>query len=183
MRIGIVGGTGGMGEGFALRWCAKHDVVVGSREAQKAVEAAANYTKAAEQAYGSGTMAGSINGDDNISFKMDPHRPPATGEKVKAMVELDRLNPHRGSATNAMALFLTVNTSGVTLLATGVFVMRRELGSHDPGIIFFTSLFATSCSTIVGTLMCLFLQRFFPAPPATDPIDTSAVSRQATTAR
>ncbi len=67
MKIGIVGGTGGMGEGFALRWCVKHDVIVGSREAQKAQEAAANYANAAKQAYGS-TMAGSITGDDNISL-------------------------------------------------------------------------------------------------------------------
>lgn len=71
MRIGIVGGTGGMGEGFALRWCVRHDVVVGSREAQKAVEAAANYTAAAEQAYGPGKIAGSITGNDNISLAKD----------------------------------------------------------------------------------------------------------------
>lgn len=98
----------------------------------------------------------------------------ATPFGIKAMHELEKLNPHKGTATDAMALFLTINTSGVTLLATGVFVIRRELGSHDPGIIFFTTLFATSCSTIFGTAMCLFLRRFFPAPAATNPIDTSA---------
>ena len=69
MRIGIVGGTGGMGEGFALRWCKKHDVVVGSRDAQKAREAADNYSKAAMQAYGS--IAGSIAGNDNIALGKD----------------------------------------------------------------------------------------------------------------
>ena len=69
MRIGIVGGTGGMGEGFALRWCKKHDVVVGSRDAKKAREAADNYTKAAKEAYGS--VAGSITGDDNIALGKD----------------------------------------------------------------------------------------------------------------
>ncbi len=69
MKIGIVGGTGGMGEGFAMRWCVKHDVIVGSREAQKAKEAAANYTNAARQAYGPNvSIAGSITGDDNISL-------------------------------------------------------------------------------------------------------------------
>lgn len=69
MKIGIVGGTGGMGEGFAMRWCVKHDVVVGSREAQKAKEAAANYMSAAKLAYGpSVNIAGSITGDDNISL-------------------------------------------------------------------------------------------------------------------
>lgn len=69
MRIGIVGGTGGMGEGFALRWCKKHDVVVGSRDAQKAREAAENYSKAAREAFG--TIAGSITGDDNIALGKD----------------------------------------------------------------------------------------------------------------
>ena len=38
MKIGIVGGTGGMGEGFALRWCLKHDIFIGSRDATKANE-------------------------------------------------------------------------------------------------------------------------------------------------
>src|SRR5215218_3883596 len=70
MKIGIVGGTGGMGEGFALRWCQKHDVILGSRDAQKAREAADNYTKAAKQACGS-NIAGSITGNDNSAFASD----------------------------------------------------------------------------------------------------------------
>jgi NADPH-dependent F420 reductase len=69
MKIGIVGGTGGMGEGFALRWCQKHDVIVGSRDARKAREAAVNYTNTAKQAVGS--MAGSITGDDNFALGKD----------------------------------------------------------------------------------------------------------------
>lgn len=69
MRIGIVGGTGGMGEGFALRWCKKHDIIVGSRDAQKAKEAAENYTKSAREAFG--TVEGSITGDDNIALGKD----------------------------------------------------------------------------------------------------------------
>ncbi|HEX2014869.1 MAG TPA: NADPH-dependent F420 reductase [Nitrososphaera sp.] len=70
MRIGIVGGTGGMGEGFALRWCQKHDIIVGSRDAQRAKEAAENYTKAAKEAYG-GSISGSISGDDNFALAKD----------------------------------------------------------------------------------------------------------------
>jgi 8-hydroxy-5-deazaflavin:NADPH oxidoreductase len=69
MKIGIAGGTGGMGEGFALRWCQKHDVIVGSRDAQKAKEAAENYTRIAKQIYGN--ITGSISGNDNISFAND----------------------------------------------------------------------------------------------------------------
>jgi 8-hydroxy-5-deazaflavin:NADPH oxidoreductase len=69
MKIGIAGGTGGMGEGFALRWCQKHDVIVGSRDPQKAREAAENYTRAAKQTFGN--IAGSISGNENTSFAND----------------------------------------------------------------------------------------------------------------
>ncbi len=69
MKIGIVGGTGGMGEGFAMRWCVKHDVIIGSRDSQKAKEAATNYMNAARQSYGpNASIGGSITGDDNISL-------------------------------------------------------------------------------------------------------------------
>ena len=67
MRIGIIGGTGGMGKGFALRWCFGHDVIVGSRDAQKAKEVAQSYTEVAREAYGN-SMTGSISGDDNFSL-------------------------------------------------------------------------------------------------------------------
>ena len=40
MKIGIIGGTGGMGKGFALRWCKKHEVIIGSRDAERAATAA-----------------------------------------------------------------------------------------------------------------------------------------------
>jgi NADPH-dependent F420 reductase len=70
MRIGIIGGTGGMGEGFALRWCFKHDVTVGSREAQRAKDAAQKYIKVALEAYGK-SMTGSITGEENIALAKD----------------------------------------------------------------------------------------------------------------
>ncbi len=65
MKIGLIGGTGGMGEGFALRWSLRHDVIVGSREAQRAAEAARIYTKIAKESYGN-RMTGSISGDGNL---------------------------------------------------------------------------------------------------------------------
>ena len=67
MRIGIVGGTGGMGEGFALRWCFKHDVLIGSRDAQKAKQAAENYLNTARQSYGQ-RITGTIDGEDNFEL-------------------------------------------------------------------------------------------------------------------
>jgi NADPH-dependent F420 reductase len=67
MRIGIIGGTGGMGEGFALRWCYMHDIIVGSRDAQKAKQAADNYLKTAHESYGE-RITGTISGDDNFEL-------------------------------------------------------------------------------------------------------------------
>ena len=65
--IGIIGGTGGMGRGFALRWCRKNDILVGSRDGGRAAEAAAAYAKAAAEAYGAEAVRGSISGADNRS--------------------------------------------------------------------------------------------------------------------
>ena len=70
MKIGIVGGTGGMGEGLALRWCVDHDVIVGSREAQRAIDSAASYSKVVAEAYGH-RMRGNIQGNENIAMAKD----------------------------------------------------------------------------------------------------------------
>jgi 8-hydroxy-5-deazaflavin:NADPH oxidoreductase len=67
MRVGIIGGTGGMGEGFALRWGVNHDIIIGSRDAVKAKSAADAYISTAASAYGN-SMKGSITGNDNISL-------------------------------------------------------------------------------------------------------------------
>jgi NADPH-dependent F420 reductase len=66
MKIGIIGGTGGMGKGFALRWCVNHDVLIGSRDASKAAQAALEYSKNATELYGS--VKGKITGNDNVSI-------------------------------------------------------------------------------------------------------------------
>jgi NADPH-dependent F420 reductase len=65
VKIGIIGGTGGMGKGFALRWCENHDVIIGSREAAKAEESAKEYLELAKKEYSS--FKGKITGKDNIS--------------------------------------------------------------------------------------------------------------------
>ena len=65
MKIGIIGGTGGMGKGFAFRWCKNHDVIIGSRDAERAASTAAEYTTQAVEAYGQ--IDGTITGKDNMS--------------------------------------------------------------------------------------------------------------------
>ena len=64
MKIGIIGGTGGMGKGFAFRWCNNHDVMIGSRDAERASSVADEYIKQATEAYGQ--INGTITGKDNL---------------------------------------------------------------------------------------------------------------------
>ena len=70
MKITIIGGTGGMGEGFALRWVVNHDITIGSRDAQKAVNSAEQYMNTALASYGN-SMRGTITGADYISSSRD----------------------------------------------------------------------------------------------------------------
>jgi len=88
----------------------------------------------------------------------------ATPFGIRAMQELDKLNAEKGTATNAMALFLAINTSSVTLLPTGVIALRAAAGSSDPAAILPTTLFATVCSTAVAILAAKFYQRLSAAP-------------------
>jgi len=65
MKIGIIGGTGGMGKGFAFRFCKNHDIIIGSRDAERASNSASEYTNQVIEAYEQ--IKGSITGKDNIS--------------------------------------------------------------------------------------------------------------------
>ena len=69
MKIGIIGGTGGMGKGFALRWSQNHNVLVGSRDAARASESAKEYTNLAKESFGQ--INGTITGNDNVSVARD----------------------------------------------------------------------------------------------------------------
>ena len=96
----------------------------------------------------------------------------ATPFGIRAMQELDRLNPHKGTASNAMVLFLAINTSSITLLPTGVIALRASAGSLDPAGILPTTLFATACSTIAAILAAFFLRRFFALPRTSDVVSS-----------
>jgi len=86
----------------------------------------------------------------------------ATPFGIKAMQELNRLNPCKGTATDSMVLFLAINTSSITLLPTGVIALRASAGSADPAGILPTTLFATLCSTLVAIIAVKGYRRFFP---------------------
>ncbi|MBA3008566.1 MAG: spore maturation protein [Proteobacteria bacterium] len=81
----------------------------------------------------------------------------ATPMGIKAMQELEKLAPEKGTATNAMCLFLAINTSCVTILPLGVITVRAAAGSTNPASIFIPSLIATCCSTLVAITMAKIL--------------------------
>lgn len=91
----------------------------------------------------------------------------ATPFGIRAMQELDKLNPRPGTATNAMAMFLAINTSGVTLLPAKVIAIRAAAGSADPAGILPTTLFATVVSTLAAIAAAWWAQRYFPVGQAT----------------
>jgi spore maturation protein SpmA len=90
----------------------------------------------------------------------------ATPFGIRAMQELDKLNPVKGTASNAMVLFLAMNTSSLTLLPTGVIALRVSAGSMDPAGILATTLFATFVSTVCAFGAVKLYQRFSPVGPA-----------------
>jgi spore maturation protein SpmA len=90
----------------------------------------------------------------------------ATPFGIRAMQELERLNTRPGTATDAMVLFLAINTSSVTLLPTGVIALRAAAGSADPAGILPTTLFATFCATAAAIVAAFVYRRFFPLDSA-----------------
>ncbi|MBO9648494.1 MAG: spore maturation protein [Variovorax sp.] len=83
----------------------------------------------------------------------------ATPIGLKAMRELQTLNPSTTTASNAQILFLVLNASSLTLLPVTIFMYRAQQGATDPTLVFLPILLATSASTLVGLLSVAFMQR------------------------
>jgi spore maturation protein SpmA len=94
-------------------------------------------------------MAANILGLDNAATPMG----------LKAMRELQELNPNKDTASNAQILFLVINASSVTLLPVTIFTYRAQLGAVDPTDVFIPILMATYCSTMAGFLFVAAVQR------------------------
>jgi spore maturation protein A len=86
----------------------------------------------------------------------------ATPLGLKAMEELNKLNPNAGTATNAMCMFLTINTTALTLVPATVIAIRLTLGSASPADIIMPTFLATLVSLILGVIFTRFIERFFP---------------------
>ena len=96
----------------------------------------------------------------NISANMLGLGNAATPFGLKAMEELEKLNPNKGTATNAMCTFLTVNTAGLTLIPATAIAIRASAGSSDPALIIGTSIFGAVCATTVGITASKILEKF-----------------------
>ncbi|MET3513486.1 spore maturation protein SpmA [Pseudacidovorax sp. 1753] len=83
----------------------------------------------------------------------------ATPIGLKAMRELQTLNPQPDTASNAQILFLVLNASSLTLLPVTIFMYRAQQGAADPTLVFLPILLATSASTLVGLLSVALVQR------------------------
>jgi len=83
----------------------------------------------------------------------------ATPLGIKAMQELQALNPKPETASNAQILFLVINTSSVTLFPVTIFTYRTQLGALNPTDVFIPILIATYCSTLAGLLAVAWMQR------------------------
>ena len=83
----------------------------------------------------------------------------ATPLGIKAMKDLQTLNPEPEVASNAQILFLVLNTSAVTLFPVTILLYRAQLGAPDPAAVFIPILIATSCSTLTGLLVTAWVQR------------------------
>ena len=83
----------------------------------------------------------------------------ATPMGLKAMQDLQQLNPARDTASNAQILFLVLNTSSVTLLPVTIFMYRAQQGAADPTAVFIPILMATSASTLAGLIAVSWVQR------------------------
>ena len=83
----------------------------------------------------------------------------ATPLGLKAMEQLQELNPKKDTATNPMIMFLVLNTSGLTLIPVSIMVYRAQMGAAQPTDIFVPILLATFFSTLAGIIFTSLYQR------------------------
>lgn len=102
-------------------------------------------------AYGAMTM--------NIAANMLGLDNAATPMGLKAMSELQTLNPKKEVATNAQIMFLVLNTSGLTIIPVTIMAYRQQCGAANPADIFLPLLLATFCSTLAGLVAVSIVQK------------------------
>jgi len=105
----------------------------------------------------------------------------ATPMGIKAMIELNRLNRSPGRATDAMCLFLAINTSSVTILPLGVIGVRAAAGASDPAGIMIPSMIATTCSSLTAIIAARLLASRAAKSEKTEELEAVESQASATT--
>jgi spore maturation protein SpmA len=95
----------------------------------------------------------------------------ATPIGIKAMQELNRLSPQKGTATDAMCLFLAINTSHLALLPTGVMGVRTSAGCASPAAILIPSILAPACGMVAAVLLAKWFARRNPLRSRPEPVE------------
>jgi spore maturation protein A len=95
----------------------------------------------------------------------------ATPLGIKAMEELQRLNPEKETATNPMVTFMAITTSGVQLIPATMIGVLAAAGSTQPTAIIAPSIVATFIGTIAAVIAAKVLQSFYPQPAAQQPVE------------
>jgi spore maturation protein A len=90
----------------------------------------------------------------------------ATPLGIKAMEELQELNPEKETASNAMVTFMVLNTSGIQFIPATIIAVLAAAGSKNPTAIISTTLIATLCGAVAAVTTAKILQRFFPREDA-----------------
>lgn len=85
----------------------------------------------------------------------------ATPFGIKAMEELQKINPRKDTASNDMALFLVLNATCIQLIPTSIISIRAACGSDNPAIVIIPIILTTGISAFMGIVYCKILQRFF----------------------
>jgi len=97
----------------------------------------------------------------NISANMLGLGNAATPFGLKAMEEMEKINPNKGTATNSMVTFLAINTAGLTLIPATAIAVRAASGSSNPAIIIGTTIFGAACATIAGVSAAKIIEKFY----------------------
>lgn len=95
----------------------------------------------------------------NISANMLGLDNAATPIGLKAMQEMQSINKQKDTASNSMIMFLTLNTSGLTIIPVSIMAYRSKFGAADPTDIFIPLLLTTMCSTLVRLLVVYAIQK------------------------
>ena len=91
----------------------------------------------------------------------------ATPLGLKAMKELQEINPTPDTASDDQIMFLVINASAVTVIPTAIMTYRAQMGAADPTDVFLPLLIATFCSTVTGILVTAWMQGLKIANPVT----------------